>query len=484
MPDTARAPLLAILAVLGASLAAALGAPALTAACVAPTPPAAAQGCEAWRKAELGEVGRNVDLEAMAVDPTGRRVFVSLAEYPTAGGIVQPWLVAYDLVDGEELWRTDFGCLALCQNIPRLAISPDGDAIFYATTWARIVKVDAATGEVVWRRDLGEPYFFWGVRSVRVASDGGLFYVLGEERGDLVLAALETRTGSVVWSVYEPLVARSGAPGFAGATTSRDERTIYLAATQGAGAGSDIVTLAYDALTGDRRWKRVLDGPDGRLDEAAGVALSADGGKVFVTGLTQRAQPNSSTTHYDQLTVAYDSADGSTRWTRVDGSPMQLAFTVNDVPGAIAAHPQDDKVYVTTSVWRLTADARTIAYDGATGAELWRTEHPGMVEPRFALVAPDGERVLVAGMGDDGEGWADKQFHTVALDASTGARRWHASAGTPASFDYVTSAALTRDGERLLLGGTGVIPPSGPTMALTMAYDTAMDEELLPRASG
>jgi len=98
------------------------------------------------------------------------------------------------------------------------------------------------------------------------------------------------------------------------------------------------VTIAYSATSGAELWESRYDGPQHSQDEADVVASSPDGQRVFVTGYS-----NGANGYYDYATVAYDSATGAQLWTqRYDGSGAYW-----DVAQSLAVRPDGAEVVVT-----------------------------------------------------------------------------------------------------------------------------------------
>src|SRR5205823_1245161 len=95
-----------------------------------------------------------------------------------------------------------------------------------------------------------------------------------------------------------------------------------------AASGHDFLVGATDTATGGHRWTSAYDGPSGGDDQAAAMAMSPDGSKVFVTGPSEGAANN-----YDYATVAYDVPTGARLWAaRYDGPDHAI-----DYPTAMAA---------------------------------------------------------------------------------------------------------------------------------------------------
>jgi hypothetical protein len=179
----------------------------------------------------------------------------------------------------------------------------------------------------------------------------------------------------------------------------------------------DYVTIAYDTNTGSQLWISRYDGPANSYDNSSAVAVSPDGTKVFVTGWSPGI-----TTSYDYATVAYDAATGTQLWVaRYDGPGHGT-----DLPYAIAVSPDSAFVYVTGSSPtgdEGTEDIATIAYNATTGQMAWSARyddpHGGSDQGISMQVSPDGRRVYVTGFGQ-GEGSAfDVDWKTIAYDVAT-----------------------------------------------------------------
>src|SRR5439155_19968356 len=152
-------------------------------------------------------------------------------------------------------------------------------------------------------------------------------------------------------------------------------------------------SLAYDAVTGDRRWVNRGPGPSDSCDAAAAVAASPAGSSVVVTGVSR------SSCAPDYATVAYDASTGHRLWVRRYNGPANDY----DEATALGVSPDGYTVFVTgfSTVRRADGDYATVAYDAATGARLWlrRYDGPGNgYDAATALgVSPDGSRVFVTG---------------------------------------------------------------------------------------
>ena len=123
--------------------------------------------------------------------------------------------------------------------------------------------------------------------------------------------------------------------------------------------------------------------------------MAVSGGKVFVTGTNFTADS-------DYATVAYNAATGAQLWVRRYQGPGSLGSYASSV----AASPTGRTVYVTGSNATHrngTGDYATIAYNAVTGAQLWvRGYHHGHgcyfgSDASSVAVSPRGGQVFVTG---------------------------------------------------------------------------------------
>jgi outer membrane protein assembly factor BamB len=249
-------------------------------------------------------------------------------------------------------------------------------------------------------------------------------------------------------------------------------RVYVTGASYGAGSDSDYSTTAYSAATGTRLWAAHYDGPGNGDDSANSVAVSPGGGRVYVTG----ASPGT-TTGADYATVAYSAATGARLWVaRYDAG-------VNAV--AVAVSPDGGTVYVTgTSVFGDTGPCTglaygTVAYNAATGAQLWAACWADGDEAAALAVSPDGARVYVTGDASCGD--QCQNYGTVAFDAATGARLWARQYGG-GGVDAAAAVAVSPDGKKVYVTGSSPGPGiNAEEDYATIAYNAVSGARLWAR---
>ena len=185
--------------------------------------------------------------------------------------------------------------------------------------------------------------------------------------------------------------------------------------------------------------------------------------------------------HSDYATIAYDEATGAQLWSRRYNGPAGGL----DEAWWMAVSPDGSKVFVTGSSQGSTTgeDYATVAYNAATGARLWarRYNSAGNGDDFAYSVAasPDSSKVFVTGGSQSSTTGFD--YATVAYNAATGARLWarrYNSAGN--GDDLARSVAASPDGSKVFVTGTSREETPGSGYA-TVAYSAATGTQLWAR---
>ncbi len=257
----------------------------------------------------------------------------------------------------------------------------------------------------------------------------------------------------------------SGTEGARAAGVSPDGAMVFVTGVAGVGGGQvAYATLAYRASTGRRLWKAFYDGGFG-YNRAWDLVVGQDG-SVFVTG--ESMGPNGLAFG----TVAYRASDGLQRW-----SAQYAGGTGDNRAYAIAASPDGSTVFVTgpSDRHRGRTDYATVAYDAATGSQLWVSLYDGPSHDydiaQAIAVSPDGTKVFVAG-NSEGRHGLKYDYGTVAYDAQTGRTLWTKRyTGPPHSVNDATAVAVSPDGSAVFV--TGDSAPEAGADIVTVAYDAS-----------
>jgi hypothetical protein len=268
-----------------------------------------------------------------------------------------------------------------------------------------------------------------------------------------------SQLGRVIWSSRFDAVGRDdGATDVAVAPTG--QVVFATGRSEVVDGASDYATLAYDAGTGRQLWESLFHGRAG--GENAPAAMGTNGDRVFVTGQSLGFDRNP-----DFATVAYDATNGAQRWVRRVGPNQGEAAAM-----ALVMSPDGARVFVTG--WHfeygLNVDFLTLAYDAATGAELWRATYAGPAEddvPQAIGVSPDGSRVFVTGGSVNVN--TNLNYATVAYDAEAGTELWVRRYAPGGLYSGATDLAVSPGGNRVYVTGFSPAPGTSNDYA-TLAY--------------
>ena len=123
------------------------------------------------------------------------------------------------------------------------------------------------------------------------------------------------------------------------------------------------------ASPGAQLWAKRYNGTGNNADVATAVAVSPTGGTVYVTG-----QSYGTASVVDYATVAYNAATGTQQWVARYNGPVG-----SNVPSSVAVSPNGKMVFVTGKSLQANAqnDYATVAYNAATGHQLWAKGYNG-----------------------------------------------------------------------------------------------------------
>jgi len=277
----------------------------------------------------------------------------------------------------------------------------------------------------------------------------------------------------------------------------------------GDGTKMDLVTIAYDAATGEEIWARRYDGPAHGIDQGAAVAIDETNDAVVVTGGSERVRASGI---FDVITIAYDAASGAPRYERrfskrpsssevggdvaaangmavvlvngtvhghllaydAEGDVMwQRWATRRNVSSLVDVEADADRVYVVGSTFITfpgSAEYFTAAYLSGDGSLEWRRRYDGPAH--FSAGATDGSlstdstRLYVTGTAND---FSKAPIATIAYDAATGARDWlRTIPPRPGGSELSPRVEVSADGTRVVVASTSFL--DGVNTFLTTSY--------------
>jgi hypothetical protein len=362
-------------------------------------------------------------------------------------------------------------------------MSPDGSKVFVAgstrvstqggnssATDYITIAYDTTTGNKIWKTTYDGPaHRDDAATAVAVSPNGSMVFVTGWVSTDQGLPAYATvayhaDTGAKAWA------SRSGPrPGpywSSWITVSADGSMVFVAATVGTQASYGITAVAYGAANGSTRWVSHFGDAD-VISDAAAIAASPDGSAVFVTGDSAGGRANDA--GLDFTTVAFDAATGTQLWSRVHDGPEHLI----DFASGVAVSPDSSTVVVTGIENGYGSDSHfaTVAYGSASGSTLWADRFPGppggFDGGEAVAMDPAGAEVFVTGIAQD-------DCATAAYDLTDGAKTW-TRRYDGGSEDICLAIASTPDGSTVFVFGS---TDQGEPTYLAAAYDATTGKKL------
>lgn len=403
-----------------------------------------------------------------------------LAVGPAASAATQPGPEVAAAASGTQLWASRYpgpAAAAGTDQADAAAVRPGGGTVFVTGAInAGGGRGTVGYGTVAYKAATGAR--LWarvdggdGHAADAVAVNPSGTEVFVAGQGDTV--AYRASTGTTLWA------SRYGAGNsiaYAVAVSPDGSAVFVTGSAPRPGGGDTYYTVAYRAAAGATLWTRRYSGPDRTgIDDAYSVAVSPDGTKVFVTG---DAQLSNTVPVAEFATVAYNAASGAQLWARQYRSNGAFARA-----SSLAVSPDGSKVVVTgpAGLSNGMIDYQTIAYRAATGTQVWAARYAssgGVAEADTVAVSPDTSRVFVTGWSVDGIG--RHYYTTVAYHAATGTQLW---VGRYSGI-YAYQLAVSPDGSKVFVTGQAPGAKPGATDYGTVAYNAATGAQEWARRYG
>jgi WD40 repeat protein len=416
----------------------------------------------------------------MGLSPDGSRVFVTGA-IPGLIGSQDIATAAYDSATGAQLWIDRYDGRGGNDDVAGLAVAPDGWTVYVTGESAGAngdpgfvtIAYDSATGLRRWIAGFnGPPGLNDGAAAIAVTPDASTVVVTGlsyrgQFRVDFATVAYDADTGHRRWVRFYDAGETEIANQPAAIAVSPSGSTVFVTGESYVSSQDayDYATVAYAVADGHTVWVARYDGPAGSSDEPRALAVSPGGGSVFVTGTSIGA-----TTFYDYATVAYDARTGAPVWVERWDGPDHDA----DTAGAVAVSPGGSRLFVTGStLWSGGYDYGTIAYDAATGQQLWGVRYAGPAGGQDygydVKVSPGESRVFVTG-ATDADPCRGRDFGTIGYGATTGKRLWLSRYDGAGQDDTAYDLAVSPGGSKVFVTGSSQNGLNGDIA--TVAYRT------------
>lgn len=274
---------------------------------------------------------------------------------------VDAYLTAFDVTTGNKLWGRDLRGGEDSDSTLGGGLAVEAGKVYVTTGFAQVLAVDAATGKILWRRNVSAP-----IRSAPTVAEGRVFVVSNDNQ----TYALDAKSGKIVWT-------HRGASELAsllgGASPAYDAGILVVAYSTGELFGlraSNGTELWSDYLSRAARTSAVAQITDIRASPVI------DRGRVIAISNSGRM-------------VAINLANGERIWEQ-------------DIPGIQTPWVAGDYIYV------LTTNGTLVCLTRADGRIRWvrsmpRYENPKDREGLIVWSGPvlAGDRLIVAGSNQD-----------------------------------------------------------------------------------
>jgi hypothetical protein len=274
---------------------------------------------------------------------------------------------------------------------------------------------------------------------------------------------------------------------------SPDGQHLYVAGSEDSGQSYDWVTISYDTSNGEQEWVARHDGPAHGDDEAWLAALSDDGERLYVAGFDIREREDGEETA-ETVTIAYDALTGQKDWSvRFDGDARVI-----DYPRAIGVSGHRVVVTGSSLDFftqDLQTVAYRDDREAHRAEELWRASYDGgdwdqPLSPcltrgaqiclgLMGSVAVTEEIVAVAATSFVDPATDDSVWTTIAYDLDSGERLWLKKFGDPSLQNKANAVAASPDGDTVYVTGftNDELLFDGVGDAAAVAYDAGTGEE-------
>ncbi|WP_242917004.1 SBBP repeat-containing protein [Pontibacter liquoris] len=387
--------------------------------CLVCTRAFAQQPTLAWAQRYNGVDSTSDDAVAIAVDAEGNSYVTGNSAHNAAT------TVKYSPA-GEQLWVAQFAQLGGFVN----GIVVDNKGGVYVTGYSygddydvhyATIRYDAATGKQTWAQKYNWPGGDFDVpKALAVDTKGGVYVTGFSKNGDtydFATIRYEAATGKESWT--QRYDGSKGGYDVAWAIAVDNAGGVYVTGSSDS-TSTDLVTIRYDAATGQQTWTRRYNSPGDGSD--GGIAVATDNkGNVYVTGDSEG--------HF--ATIRYNAKTGKQVWVK----RYNEGDNSNETPRAIAVDHAGD-IYVTGySYGKTPLDYVTVRYT-ATGKESWTQRYDGPDsgtgdDVAVALALDNAGGVYVTGYSGNGtyypcddDSCTTPTFATVRYEAATGTQTW------------------------------------------------------------
>ncbi|MEJ8802689.1 outer membrane protein assembly factor BamB family protein [Pontibacter sp. H249] len=298
-----------------------------------------------------------------------------------------------------NIYNTSAGGFLPDININKIATDEAGDLYIIGSSQGSdnrnqslTLKFSTADGRLLWEQAF-RIGMFSDAQDIKFDNQGAV-YVLsttdgGPERtlSNITTTKINSADGTVLWGkTYDGGVNGSDTP--KAIALDNQEGVYVVGSSAGAGTGTDIVTIKYNAETGEQEWLQRLD-IDNQTQEALGVTADNAGG-VYTTGAHGSSSGAEDT---EALLVRYDAADGTQQWLTVEADSNNQNLTLPNLPISNA-----EGLFVIQGEAGVSNSTKVVKYNATDGSIAWAQTYSGTPS---ATHQDDNGDILVVGSSFD-----------------------------------------------------------------------------------
>ena len=354
--------------------------------------------------------------------------------------------------DGQPVWNfnagnyTDNRCNPAAMGVDGTAALSDGKLYFGAGN-AKLYALNAATGNLIWQSQLGNPDDAYHIYASPVVFDNKIYVGLASHcvnpcvRGKVV--CVDANSGNVLWTFFTAPEGSLGGGVWSSCAVDPNRRMIYVG-TGNYCSGNDThssTVLALNADSGSLVWsfRRVPPGDKSNFDFGASPVL------FDVVGIPALVIGSKNGHCY-----ALHRQTGELLWDTVITDGSSIGGTISSPAAA------NGMVFMGCQVQSTTG--KVVGLDARTGGKVWEAETPDGI---IGSTAVSGGAVFI--------GVADGTVR--AYDAQTGNQLWRSAShgrifgGVSITQDRIFAGSL--DQSVYSFGLAGIIPQPRPSISIT-----------------
>jgi hypothetical protein len=403
-------------------------------------------------------------------------VMFTMVANTTADNVEPDW-VAYE--DRRNYY--DYGRDVAVDSLGNVFVVGYADPPYSSYEDATIVKYDT-DGNLQWVRYYNGPANRYDYAYAVTVDNLGNCYVAGRgyrsyyQSYDYMTLKYDTN-GNLRWArFYNGPTSSSDYVDYWGQPVQYDSGRVYVTGYSYGYTRYDVATVCYDANSGAQLWVQRYNGPYNRYDYGRSLVIA--NGMCYVAGYGEVSYSN-----YNIYTLAYNAVSGAPMWFR------NYHGGYDDDYGYDICADSSGRVFVGGYIetWSQGYNFATLAYNGATGSLLWARSYHGGYSSDYGRGINCNNAGVVFMTGYGYSTYSSRyDLHVVAYNAATGSQLWRRTYDGPRSYSY----EYAYNKPEIDPNGNVVVPfhGDGETNSyddlLVVSYDSAGNELWFGRFNG